>query len=349
MELEEFPPMNPVQGADRRLDVFVPSFTMSRSDHTASLQLSLASQLQDGDRLIHIVERCSELAHFLREDVLWESRAELVIIEVKEKFSGVSEARNIGLSLPSSSELIAFVDDDAVPLEGWVEALRFAAERFPDAVGFTGPSMPNYEEGARELCDEVLWAVSCSPDRGKGVHQIRNMWGLNMAFRRTSLEGMGGFRGELGASGFTEGKGLGGEEPDFAVRLQHRTGGTILRIPEMMVSHFVPKSRTSIGYLIFRSAKEGRTKAVLRRLFISYPIDGVGGMKTENRHLIRIIFFSIPRILLLSPLKPIRSMLAIRDIIASTWMVGSRYLWYRTFGKEMTSEIIKKIEKIPES
>jgi glycosyltransferase involved in cell wall biosynthesis len=74
---------------------------------------------------------------------------------------GISEARNLGLSA-ASSEVVAFVDDDATVERGWLAKLMEPFERSSRVLGAGGAVVPAWEADRRWLPDELLWAVGCT-------------------------------------------------------------------------------------------------------------------------------------------------------------------------------------------
>ena len=75
---------------------------------------------------------------------------------------GLSGARNTAVEEARGS-IVVFLDDDAVPLDGWLDALRapYADRRI---YGVGGLARPRWCRGKpRWFPDEFLWVVGCSP------------------------------------------------------------------------------------------------------------------------------------------------------------------------------------------
>jgi glycosyltransferase involved in cell wall biosynthesis len=176
---------------------------------------------------------------------------------------GLSGARNTALDAAQGS-IIVFLDDDAVPLEGWLDALR---KPYSDSrvYGVGGIARPRWQQGRpRWFPDEFLWVVGCS-HRGLPSSQqpVRNLLGANMSFRRLAFSAAGCFTEHMGRVG----KGvLGCEETEFSIRLtQCRPDVILLFEPASMVEHYVPRQRASMRYFVRRCWAEGLSKAEVTR------------------------------------------------------------------------------------
>jgi GT2 family glycosyltransferase len=153
-------------------------------------------------------------------------------------FSGgaghMTTSRNIGL-LHVEGEVIAFLDDDTVVHKGWLVGLQnaFGDPSVSAVAGRTCNARPGEDaEGVdaigRLLPDGRLTGFfAADPRRVVGVdHGI----GANMAFRRTVLAELGGFRDDFG--------GVGGVREDTDVFLRiGRLGRKIVFSPEAAVDH----------------------------------------------------------------------------------------------------------------
>jgi GT2 family glycosyltransferase len=177
---------------------------------------------------------------------------------------GLSGARNTGTA-SASCDVIAFLDDDAVPEPEWLQTL-LAPMVDPTVVGVGGAAVPAWPNGQPAwFPDEFLWVVGCSY-RGlpHTTTPVRNPIGCSMAFRRTPVIDAGGFSADLGRIGKVP---LGCEETELAIRvLAERHGDSILYVPEAVVHHEVSDDRTTWAYFRARCYAEGLSKAAVSKL-----------------------------------------------------------------------------------
>jgi hypothetical protein len=100
---------------------------------------------------------------------------------------GASGARNTG-AFAATSELVAFLEDDAYAEPTWVEQLLRARRAAPDAVGLGGAIRPIWADGGpRWFPDEFSWAVGATVPRPADT-DVRNVWGGNMMVVRRSFQ-----------------------------------------------------------------------------------------------------------------------------------------------------------------
>jgi GT2 family glycosyltransferase len=168
---------------------------------------------------------------------------------------GLHGARNTGVHAATANH-VAFLDDDAYATKRWLELL---AKPFSDddVAGVGGPAWPIWEGGRPSwFPPEFEWVVGCH-HRGMsfGQNEVRNLWGVNMSFRRDLLLTIGGFR-----------IGIYCDETELCIRLRQRwPGKRLVLLPEARVMHHVGKSRTTVRRFLERCYYEGGSKAVLSR------------------------------------------------------------------------------------
>jgi GT2 family glycosyltransferase len=176
---------------------------------------------------------------------------------------GLSLARNRGVAAVST-DLVAFLDDDAVADPGWLRRLVLAVDG-PSVLGASGRSLPRWESAApRWMPPELLWTVGCSyhgmPERRE---EVRNFFGGCGVVRRDVFLAVGGFSLALGRKA----RGVaGGEEAEFCSRaLAAHPGSCFVFEPGAVIHHHVPDSRARPSYVLRRCWADGRAKARLLR------------------------------------------------------------------------------------
>jgi glycosyltransferase involved in cell wall biosynthesis len=214
-------------------------------------------QMNFNDELLVVVDHNEPLLARCRDAI-----DDCVIIPNRHS-RGLSGARNTALEEAHGS-IVVFLDDDAVPLDGWLDALRapYADGR---VYGVGGLAKPQWRGGRPGwFPDEFLWVVGCSHRGLPSVTQpVRNLIGANMSFRKTAFDNVGGFAETMGRVGDRP---LGCEETEFSIRLtQANPDAILLYNPSAQVEHHVPEQRGSVSYFARRCWAEGLSKAEVSR------------------------------------------------------------------------------------
>lgn len=151
-------------------------------------------------------------------------RSEPVIRQVRRPCGGAGAARNAGFER-ARGELICFLDDDALAPAGWLSALVEGARRHPDAGCLGGPVRPRFERRPPPTCAGHELA-GMSLDQGAVDVEVDEVWGCNMAVRRSAVGAAGGFDDRLAVA----------EDWDWGRRLR-AAGGRIVLVAEAWVHH----------------------------------------------------------------------------------------------------------------
>lgn len=263
------------KASTRSVSVIVCAYTVERLDLIRENLHAIDRQLSANDELIVVIDNSPDLAEIVRAEF-----SHLTVVE-NDAGRGLSSARNTGVKY-AQAEILAFVDDDAIAQPHWLESLR-SQFTDPDVVGVSGQTRPHWQQGQPGWFPaEFGWVVGCDfrglPPDGS---EVRNPIGANMAFRRSALEGIGGFSDELGRVGTGT---AGCEETDLSIRIREHTSGKIIRATSAVVDHTVPADRSTFRYFVNRCWNEGRSKAVLTML-----VGQSAGLSSERTHLIRTL------------------------------------------------------------
>src|SRR5579883_153624 len=172
--------------------------------------------------------------------------AEYPVRLILTKNRGLSSARNTGLKA-ATGEIVAYIDDDAFPDPDW---LSYLARTFMTTsyVGVGGPNLPP------PGCGLIADCVAAAP--GGPIHvllsdsEAEHIPGCNMAFRKSALEGIGGFDVQFRAAG---------DDVDVCWSLQ-QAGGSLGFNPAAVVWHY---RRNSIRTYWKQQRGYGKAEALL--------------------------------------------------------------------------------------
>ncbi len=207
---------------------------------------------------------------------------------------GLSAARNRG-ARAAQCDIVAFLDDDAIPLAGWLPEL-LAPFGTSSIVATAGRIVPH------DLAEPAqrLFAAHGGFDNGTAARvvgtetsnwfEICNFGGVghggNLAIRRSAFESWGGFRESLGL-----GTAIPGNEEHHAFFSLVRAGHHVAYAPTAVVTHPYPASMRAAraqhvramtgfaGYVCLLLIEEPR----YRRRVLRYLLEAVRGTRREWR------------------------------------------------------------------
>ena len=160
---------------------------------------------------------------------------------------GIPYARNkaVACAREGHADFVAFIDDDEVPDLSWLDALLYV-QRLYQADVVAGPVLPHF------TVPVAPWVT-----QGKFFHRRRMPTGTpvewagtgNVLVRSEVFEKMG----EI----FDERLALSGGEDERFFRRVHYAGYKLMWADEALVYEWVPKSRTSVRWLLRRAYRSG--------------------------------------------------------------------------------------------
>lgn len=246
--------------AEPGISVVVCAYTEDRWAALTDACRSVVAQLGPRDELILVIDNNERLY----------ARAQLalrrVLVVRNSGARGLSDARNTGVTA-STQDIVAFLDDDAVPRPGWLGHIRSSFDDSTTAVVGTRV-LPRWQGGDRAprwFPAEFGWVVGCGY-RGQPTRRenIRNPIGASMAIRRSVLHTVGGFSRVVGRVGALP---VGCEETELCIRLVQRMPHlNVVFDPRAAVDHLVPRQRQNLRYFLRRCFYEGCSKRAVARL-----------------------------------------------------------------------------------
>ncbi|HXE80355.1 MAG TPA: glycosyltransferase [Vicinamibacterales bacterium] len=168
-----------------------------------------------------------------------------------EPTAGKSHALALGLGC-ATGDVIALTDDDVIVAPDWIERIRcvmadssiaLVAGRVEPRWEIEPPAWLRFEKGAGY---SKLASPLALVDYGDqpSLLEDRAALGANMAVRRRALDSVGGFPLALGK---LRGTLLSGEDRYVCERLRE-IGCRCMYVPAIVVHHWVPRERLSLGY-----------------------------------------------------------------------------------------------------
>jgi GT2 family glycosyltransferase len=266
--------------------VIICAFADERLELTVSAVEAVVQQEPEPLEVFVVVDHNEPLAEHLRTRL-----PAVVTVIPNEGDPGLSSARNTAIGR-ATADVIAFLDDDAVPHSGWLARL-LAAFGDSTVVGAGGWALPVWEDHQPDWFPAAfLWVVGCSYEGQAETGAVRNPFGSNMAFRRAAFERVGLFDTEIGRLGSVP---LGCEETELCIRAAREIpGAQFVMVEGARIDHWVPQVRGEPRYLVRRSYYEGISKALVRTLGDARSLD------TERAYVSRAL-----------PLEMIRSLRAL--------------------------------------
>ena len=315
-----------------KTSVIICGYTLVRLEDMHEAVNAALSQTIRPHEVVVAVDHNEEL--FDRLKVELPSEVKLVL---SQGTPGLSETRNVAVN-STEGDVIAFLDDDAVPEEDWIENLIVPFDD-PKIMAVGGRAIPQWPKGKPPFWFPVDldFMIGCTTHKElilQASGEIRNVTGSNMAFRKEVFERVGLWDTKLGRCemGRVRFNPSGGEEAELCLRIKNYIpDGMIVYRPEAIVHHKVTPERTKLKYSFNYAFREGVTRVMMKKIVSRY---GHQPLAAENLFLRRLLLVSIPKRLVrfyrLTPVAQIVVLLIDLFLIAAGYVLG---MWqYRKGG-----------------
>lgn len=260
----------------KTFSVVVCAYTKARWGSLLKAVGSIQNQSLQPSEIILVIDYNPELYCLAQESI-----RDVTVVE-NGQTRGLAGARNTGISV-AQSELIAFMDEDAIAAPDWLYWLSRGYWN-DQVLGVGGTIIPKWTE-SRPMWfpTEFDWVVGCTY-RGmpETPSEVRNVIGCNMSFQRSVLQTVGGFR--LGRVGLLS-IGRENDETEICLRVREAYRSSIILFqPASSVEHEVSPERSRLAYFVLRCFSEGVSKATVTRLFGSDR-----ALQTERNYVLKIL------------------------------------------------------------
>lgn len=167
---------------------------------------------------------------------------------------GIASVRNLAIELAKGSDYVAFIDDDEVASENWLDELLRAIQTYKADV-VCGPVQPLFE-----IIPEP-WIV-----KGQFFERDRHPTGTVIDYGRTGNVLISSKWFSPTEKPFNESLNLTGGEDTLYFWQIHRNGAKFVWADEAIVQEFVPPQRANKDWLIRRAKRLGNTISLVENL-----------------------------------------------------------------------------------
>jgi glucosyl-dolichyl phosphate glucuronosyltransferase len=246
------------------VSVIIPAYTLDRWPLVKKAVESARAQTVAADAVVVCVDNNDELVALARRE--WAAHPEVRVIPHRHddhlagtaihvrahgsaRRFGAGSARNTAAEYVSS-DVIAFMDDDAWAESDWLAELLAVYEK-PSIVAVGGRPVPDYETTRPSwFPPDFDWVFGCHYEGlPTTTAPLRHLIGANLSVRREALRAVGGFQS------------VDFDDLDLCMRLGERYGiGGVYYAPRAVVHHYVSADRVTWRYFYRRCFFVNREK-----------------------------------------------------------------------------------------
>lgn len=242
-----------------RVSVVLCTYSLDTYGHFREAARSVLNQSYDDIELVVVVDGNDDLCQLIHQDFGDESNIQ---IHCNDRNRGLSYGRNKGSEI-ATGDIVAFLDDDAVPAEDWIKNLVETYQTH-DAVAVGGKMTPAWVAGKPSfLPEEFYWLIGVTYKGFPEVEtEVRNTFSSNLSVDKEVFQQLGGFRTDMGKQGDNN---LQGGETELCERLYEETGERVHYTPDAKVAHKVFDYRTDPIWLAKRAFWQGYSKRAMEK------------------------------------------------------------------------------------
>jgi glucosyl-dolichyl phosphate glucuronosyltransferase len=228
-----------------------------------TLESILAQSIDTEAFEILLIDNCSNLENvaILKS---FEANFPHLIRYFHENQPSLSLARNRGIK-ESKNEIIAFLDDDAIPSTEWLKSIQNCFQSFPEIDALGGKVISKFSAPLPDWVNKDLELYLSSFDMGEEMIDLNyNDYprGANMAFRKSVFTKIGDFNHKFGRKGASL---MSYEEIELCYRIE-KGGGKIVYLPQAEVFHLIKSERITPLWFKKRIYWQGRSEGLFEWL-----------------------------------------------------------------------------------
>jgi glycosyltransferase involved in cell wall biosynthesis len=254
-----------------KVSIITTVYTPERLKDITELLDSLNAQTYKNTETLIVAERLPELADSIKKYIAEKGYPNMRVL-FNEGEWGSYPSRNLAIG-EAKGDIIAFVDDDALPFPDWVEQTVKVYGEDSSVIGVTGPILPLWQDRSMDWFPrELYWIFSCTYREVVGRAEVRNGFCTNLSFLREAFDSCGLFKSSLVGEGWgkSDWQQPAAQETEFCLRAKKGTGKRIVHDPGVRVRHKVYSYRLGSRFLARRGYWEGYAKAMLKHWYHPY-------------------------------------------------------------------------------